>query len=252
MSQNIEKAIQDYQLKHGVMLDLRAVLFDMDGVLFHSMPNHAQAWVSAFKAFGLEIPIEEAYMNEGSTALATAKNLFAKYLNIDITPEKSEEIKQYKHKIMESLPTSTVMPAMQELVSITAQHGVDRWVVTGSAQGILIDRLEKEYNGLLDRNKMVTAHDVKIGKPHPEPYLMALAKSGYQAHQVIVVENAPLGVESGKAAGLFTIGLNSGPLKPEVLLNAGADLLFHNSAELLAAWPKVLKKMCKVNQRAFI
>jgi HAD superfamily hydrolase (TIGR01509 family) len=235
----IQSAIHQFETRNNFRLDIKAVLFDMDGVLFDSMPNHTYAWVNAFKEYGLEIPVEEAYMNEGSTALATARTMFKKYRNQSIAPEKAEEIKMCKHRIMDSLPASEVMPHMPGLVKAIADQGFDRWVVTGSAQNILIDRLEKEYYGLLQRNKMVTAHDVTIGKPHPEPYLIALKKSGLNANEALVIENAPLGVLSAKAAGLFTIAINTGPLHPHVLTDAGADLLFEGSEELFLAWPEI-------------
>jgi HAD superfamily hydrolase (TIGR01509 family) len=233
-------AIQHFENKIKQKLSIRAVFFDMDGVLFDSMPNHTYAWISAFKEFGLRISEVDAYMNEGSTAFNTAKTMFRKYLDQDIAPEKAEEIKLCKHRIMETLPTSPVMPLMPGLVKYTAEQGIGRWVVTGSAQTILIDRLENEFNGYLNRKEMVTAHDVHFGKPHPEPYLIALKKSGLQAHQAIVVENAPLGVLSAKAAGLFTVAVNTGPLNPEVLTEAGADLLFESSLKLAQAWPELL------------
>jgi beta-phosphoglucomutase-like phosphatase (HAD superfamily) len=72
---------------------------------------------------------------------------------------------------------------------------------------------------------MVTAFDVKHGKPHPEPYLMGLEKAGVSASEAIVIENAPLGVEAAHAAGIYTIAVNTGPLSPKVLLDAGADIV---------------------------
>ena len=50
---------------------------------------------------------------------------------------------------------------------------------------------------------MVTAFDVKYGKPNPEPYLMALKKGGFKPNEALVIENAPLGVQAGVAAGIF-------------------------------------------------
>ena len=79
---------------------------------------------------------------------------------------------------------------------------------------------------------MVTAYDVKYGKPHPEPYLMGLQKAGVAANEAIVIENAPMGVEAGVAAGIFTIAVNTGPLPDQVLLDRGANLLFPNMATL--------------------
>ena len=77
---------------------------------------------------------------------------------------------------------------------------------------------------------MVTAFDVKYGKPNPEPYLMALQKAGIQANEAVVIENAPLGVRAGVAAGIFTIALNTGPLPNDVLLQEGANILFPSMA----------------------
>ncbi len=73
---------------------------------------------------------------------------------------------------------------------------------------------------------MVTAFDVEIGKPHPEPYLMGLEKAGnLKPNQAFVLENAPLGVESAHRANIFTVAVNTGPLIDSVLIDAGADVL---------------------------
>jgi len=125
---------------------------------------------------------------------------------------------------------------MPGLIGQIQKQGIDCWVVTGSAQEILLDRLEKAYSGLLKREKAVTGLEVHHGKPHPEPYLKALAKSGFQKHEIIVIENAPLGVESAKAAGLFTIAVNTGPLDPFVLKNAGADIVLPGVQALQENW----------------
>ena len=80
---------------------------------------------------------------------------------------------------------------------------------------------------------MVTAYDVKKGKPDPEPYLMALEKAGLQPNEAMVVENAPLGVRSAKGAGIFTVAVNTGILKDEDLWQAGADVVLADMAALL-------------------
>jgi beta-phosphoglucomutase-like phosphatase (HAD superfamily) len=88
---------------------------------------------------------------------------------------------------------------------------------------------------------MVTGYDVQIGKPHPEPYLMGLKKANIKADEAIVIENAPLGIESATAAGIYTIAVNTGPLPDEVLWKAGANALFHSMKELAEAgiWEKI-------------
>ena len=86
---------------------------------------------------------------------------------------------------------------------------------------------------------MVTAFDVRHGKPDPEPYLMGLHKAGVQAHEAVVVENAPIGVQAGHAAGIFTIAVNTGPLDGQVLLEAGADRLFPSMKALCEEWERL-------------
>jgi len=82
--------------------------------------------------------------------------------------------------------------------------------------------------------------DVQHGKPHPEPYLMGLAKAGQlRPWQTFVVENAPLGVRAAVAAGIFTIAVNTGPLDPAVLADEGAALVFPSMTALAEAWPEL-------------
>ena len=83
------------------------------------------------------------------------------------------------------------------------------------------------------REQLITAYDVTHGKPHPEPYLKAWERSGLDKEQCCVIENAPLGVRAGKAAGLKVYAVNTGILTPNDLLEAGADKVFNSMRELL-------------------
>jgi sugar-phosphatase len=74
---------------------------------------------------------------------------------------------------------------------------------------------------------MVTSSEVTHGKPHPEPYLKAAAKLGLAPADCIVVEDAPAGVEAGKAAGARVIGFPT-TMKAETLKAAGADWILDN------------------------
>ena len=77
---------------------------------------------------------------------------------------------------------------------------------------------------------------------------MALKKGGIKADEAVVVENAPLGVEAGHNAGIFTIAVNTGPLNGQVLLDAGADLLFPSMQALnLKAEKKIYSSKQKKN-----
>ena len=117
-------------------IHLKAVLFDMDGVLFNSMPYHAEAWHKVMQAHGLNLSREEAYLHEGRTGAGT--------------------------------------------INIVSQRQLGR--------------------------------------------------------EAIVIENAPLGVQAGIAACIFTIAVNTGPLDNKVLLDAGANALYPSMQALCDGW----------------
>lgn len=83
------------------------------------------------------------------------------------------------------------MTGAAEVLKEVEASGLQRLVVTGSGQHSLIDKLNHTYPGHFNREKMVTAFDVKYGKPHPEPYLMGLQKAHAKPNEAFVVENAP-------------------------------------------------------------
>ena len=86
-----------YLMKHGFgATRLKAVLFDMDGVLFDSMPNHAYSWSHAMTQFGLHITPEEAYMHEGRTGGGTIDLLAQRDWGRRATEEEKQTI--YKAK----------------------------------------------------------------------------------------------------------------------------------------------------------
>lgn len=212
---------------------LKAVFFDMDGVLYDSMKFHANAWTNALLELGIPFTLTEAYMNEGRTGHSTIDGVFGREYGRMATEEEKQAIYKLKTKHFESYGNTEVMPFAAEVLEQVQQQGLQISVVTGSAQASLIDNLENHFPGKFDKNHMVTAFDVKQGKPFPEPYLKALKKSGLQPWQVVVIENAPLGVESAVAAGLFTIAVNTGPLDPQVLADSGADIVLPGGMEEL-------------------
>lgn len=76
---------------------LKAVLFDMDGVLFNSMPYHSEAWHQVMKTHGLDLSREEAYMHEGRTGASTINIVFQRELGKEATQEEIESI--YHEKV---------------------------------------------------------------------------------------------------------------------------------------------------------
>ena len=106
-----EQAIRTYLQAHRFgSLDLKAVLFDMDGVLFDSMKNHAAAWHEAMKRYNLQMSPEEAYLHEGRTGADTINIISARQRKKEATDEEIENIYETKSEIFNSLPQAERMP----------------------------------------------------------------------------------------------------------------------------------------------
>ena len=213
----------------------KAYFFDMDGVLFDSMPRHAIAWEEVMKQHGLPFTAYDCYINEGRTGESVIREAFQKALGRDATQEEVKTIYAEKsafyHQLLQT--TTPTIPGVADVLQFVKEQGHQIWVVTGSGMRTLLDSLNEVFPSIFQQDQMITAFDVTQGKPHPEPYLKAWERSGLPKEQCVVIENAPLGVRSGKAAGLTVYAVNTGILKREDLLQAGADMVFDSMHELL-------------------
>ena len=151
----------------------------------------------------------------------------------DISLSEVQAIYREKTELFHSMGEVQPIAGVQEVLQFLQAQGASLWIVTGSGQQTLFDVLDHHFPGIFARERMITAFDVTHGKPNPEPYLKAWERSGLRKEECCVVENAPLGIRSGKAAGLFSIGVNTGPLKDELLWQAGADEVFPDMNALL-------------------
>lgn len=209
-----------------------AVLFDMDGVLYDSMPNHALAWSKAMSHFGMQMTPQEVYMNEGATGHDTISRISLQQRGHSASAQEVDEIYSYKASLFRSMPPASIMPGALEVIGRVYDLGLQVIVVTGSGQKNLIERVQRDFKGFIIRDRMVTSFDVTRGKPYPEPYLKGLEIAGIDASEAVVVENAPLGIRAAVAAGIETIAVNTGPLDDGILYAERPVLLLHSMMEL--------------------
>ena len=211
----------------------KAYFFDMDGVLFDSMPRHAIAWEEVMKRYGLPFTAYDCYINEGRTGESVIREAFQNALGRDATPDEVKTIyaekSAYYHQLLKT--TTPTIPGVADVLRYVKNSGSQIWVVTGSGMRTLLDSLNTVFPSVFQQDRMITAFDVTRGKPDPEPYLKAWERSGLEKEQCFVIENAPLGIRSGKAAGLTVYAVNTGILTREDL--AQADQVFDSMTELL-------------------
>lgn len=175
----------------------------MDGVLVDSMPYHADAWIEVFAEIGIHINRQDIYDIEGSNHEGIIRLVFRKAGRTPI-PEDFKVLARKKMEIFTKINKVTVFPGIYECLGFLKNKSL-LGVVSGSDRDVVMEMLLRFFPETFDA--VVTGNDVKEGKPAPEPYLKAVGMLKLEKDECIVIENAPLGVESAKSAGLFCIGI---------------------------------------------
>lgn len=240
-TKNIIEFLKQYQYPE---FNPKGVLFDMDGVIFDSMKSHAYSWIKTMNEIGFPFTEEEVYMNEGQTGAMTINNTFLRFKGREATEEEKQNIYDLKSRYFDEYNVITPMKGALDLLKKIKSKDIQIVVVTGSGQRSLFDSLDKYFPNIFDPDKIITAYDVRHGKPSPEPYIKGLMKTGLKPWEVIAVDNAPLGVKSASSADLFTIGVNTGPLPTEILIENGANVALDSMIELNERWNCFSRQVC--------
>lgn len=206
--------------------NIKAALIDMDGVLYDSMPGHTLAWKRMMDDLGVACSRNEFYLYEGMTGLATIDLLFRRTFGHGCDPERARELYGVKSRYFKELGPARPMPGADRMLAALGKAGLKRVLVTGSGQASLLNGLDNDYPGVFPDGCRVTANDVTRGKPYPEPYLKGAVLAGFHPSECMVIENAPLGVRAGKAAGAFTVAVTTGPIPAAEFEKEGADMIF--------------------------
>jgi len=225
-------ALDHYSRRTGYDLERPAVvMFDMDGILFDSMPGHCKAWKAVCDEYGIRAEEDEFYITEGRTGASTIDELFRRQFGRPATEEEIRTMYARKCELFKALSEPTVISGASGATAAALAGGAVCVLVTGSGQRSNLDRLEREFPSVFPVGQRVTAFDVRRGKPDPEPYLIGMAKVGAKPWRAVGIDNAPLGVESSSRSGAFTIGVRTGPLPQGALFAAGADIELNSMVE---------------------
>jgi sugar-phosphatase len=202
-----------------IIIECKAVLFDLDGVLIDSTAAIERVWTRWAIARGFD-PKEVLAAAHGRPSLAMVKE----YLPDSDHEKESREAERCE---MEDLEGVVACNGARELLA--ALNGA-RWTVVTSCSNELAEA-KLSAVGIPVASLMVTFSDVEHGKPHPEPYLKGAARLKCLPSECVVLEDAPAGVQSGKAAGCRVIGLRTW-CSEEELKAAGADWTINSCASV--------------------
>lgn len=212
----------------------KAILFDFDGVLVESIPQHMEAWAEVCPAAGFQPHEETVRLTEGSKAWQICQAM-AKYRGVDLPEEQARQLAEEKNRIFRRNGSVRVFEQVPELISVAKQFHLKTAVVTGTSKKNLRATLPEDIYNSFDF--IVCDENSPKGKPDPGPYLTAVHYFGLRPEECLVIENAPLGIRAATTAGIFTVALAT-TLPREHL--SRADVIYNDHAELLNHLPELI------------
>jgi beta-phosphoglucomutase-like phosphatase (HAD superfamily) len=225
---------------------LKGILFDLDGVLVDTMKLHDAAWRKAVRPMGLEVSAEEIYKREGEKGIVTAHDLLLK-AGRKPEPESIESLLKEKERIFKKNFKIEFFPEALNCLKSFHDKGYRLGLVTGTSLGEVKTFLDSPFLDFFE--VVITGDAVKMGKPHSEPYVSALKKINLSSEEVLVIENAPYGIQSARGAELACIALATS-LPPPYLSNA--DLVLKGLDELLELFSENTSDEIKIEDLLFV
>jgi beta-phosphoglucomutase len=182
----------------------QAILWDMDGVIAHSGPCHYEAYRRLFSELGIEFSREQ-YFDE----LFGLRNWhIIRTVAGDRPREEIERLANRKEEMFREAARGKLkaLPGARELIAEARRRGLKQAIVSSTPR-VNIEMVLAEL-GLEDAvDTIVGEEDAEKGKPDPEGFLIAAGRLGSEPAGCVVIEDAPGGVEAGKAAGMRVIAV---------------------------------------------
>ncbi|MEU8969889.1 HAD family hydrolase [Streptomyces monashensis] len=198
----------------------QALLFDNDGTLVSSLDSVERCWTRWAREYGITAEDFGRVELHGRPAAEIVADL----LPARLVPEAVARVEQLE---VEDVPDGGVrlLPGTSDFL---ASLPAERWAVVTSATRRLAEaRLDAV--GILPKT-LISADDITRGKPDPEPYLLAARQLGVDPARCVVFEDAPAGLQAGRAAGMTTVALATTHRAEEL----AADLVVRDLSALSA------------------
>ena len=209
---------------------LKAVIFDMDGVIIDSEPTHMKLENETYKKLGIDVTGDEHHTFVGSTSQYMWEVLKNKYkLNQTL-----EELVEYERSIYFEYLNSEeceifLIEGVKELIEELHKNGIKLAIASSSPLNV-IKAIAKKFHIEEYFEVFVTGDYVKRSKPEPDIFLYACEKLRVRPENCIVIEDSHNGVRAAKKAGMKCVGLNSNPEgKQDISM---ADLVINNFKEV--------------------
>ena len=191
------------------MRQLKAALFDLDGVVFDTEPQYTVFWGSQCRLYHPERPGLEHEI-KGSTL----QQIYDKWWSGEL--EKERDIVTQRLNDFEAHMDYSYIAGFEAFVRDLRQHGVKTAVVTSSNMPKMesVFRARPEFKSLFDA--ILTSEDFAESKPSPDCYLKGAERFGVSPDECVVLEDSINGLKSGRAAGMYVVGLTTTNAKEHI------------------------------------
>lgn len=214
---------------------VKAVIFDMDGVITNTMPDHFRSWQTVLKEVGIHLDRTDVYRREGQKGALSIREILTEH-DVIYNERLGQQLLRQKEELFKKIVRQRFILGARQFINNRSRQGFRLALVTGTSrhelERILPARIKDKFE------VVITANDVHHGKPHPEPFLAALKNLRLAAGDAVVLENAPFGIDSAKRAGLKCFALATS--LPACYLKS-ADRVFSSYQDLNAHCQFILK-----------
>lgn len=187
---------------------LKAVLFDMDGVIVNTEPLHFKAYYNMFETIGVKVPLEHYQTYTGRSTINTCKGI-CDHFNL---PHQPEELVQLKRQAFKSLflndPDLDLLPGVLDLIKNYYNNGITL-VLASSASEVTINDVFTRFD--LDKyfKGKISGASLAASKPHPEIFLRAAEIAGESTKHCMVIEDSTSGIQAAHSAGIYCVAFKS-------------------------------------------
>jgi beta-phosphoglucomutase len=208
---------------------IRGVLFDLDGVIVDTLHYHYLAWNHMFEKRGGTVSKHTVLLHEGRNSRESLPILMQE-TGVTVPEEERAAFIEEKRAYYRSIVKVGYYPQAFKVIDQLRDRGYRVALVTACALKNMQHSLNGEQQAHFDF--IITGDEVSRAKPSPDSYLTAARQLGLKPEQCVVVENAPLGIEAAKNAGMYCVALETTLGREYLTL---ADCILQNIGELADA-----------------
>ena len=204
------------------MVDLKAVIFDLDGVLCHTDGFHLEAWRILALYKGLSLPRDFSVLSRGVGRMESLDILLGERrgeYSVEEKEEMAKEKKNYYQKMIESMTPSDLALGAIEILTFLRERGIKIALGSSSRNALaIIDRLgiSRFFDAVVDGNAITR------GKPDPEVFIKAAEALNVRENQALVVEDSLAGIIASRIGGFMTSSISEEPIPGGVMIPASS------------------------------